>query len=388
MENIFKEGILVLLMLGLFSCTGKKKEAIKSEPDVTKEVIKLNDISDIILPEGFKIEVYAEGVEDARSMVLGDQGTLFVGSRNAKSVYAVVDRDKDQIADTVIVIASGLHQPNGVAIRKGALYVAEIERVTVYDDIENRLFDVPEPKVLYDDYSENEYHGWRYIAFGPDDKLYVPIGATCNSCENEDENFATITRMNPDGSGREIFAKGVRNSVGMTWHPETGDMWFTDNGRDMLGDNFPPCELNKAAKAGMHFGFPYCHGGDISDPDLGLKFSCGDFTAPARKLGPHVAPLGLKFYTGEMFPKEYHGDILIPEHGSWNRTKKIGYRIMRVKIKDNKAVSYDVFAEGWLNESEQEAWGRPVDLLVMPDGSLLVSDDKGGRIFRISYKTK
>ncbi|MEP3387544.1 MAG: PQQ-dependent sugar dehydrogenase, partial [Reichenbachiella sp.] len=210
-------------------------------------------------------------------------------------------------------------------------------------------------------------------------------GAPCNICESKKEVYASITRMNKDGSGFEIFAHGVRNTVGFTWHPETGDMWFTDNGRDMMGDNMPPCELNHAPKMGMHFGYPYCHGGDIADPTHGGAYSCTEFTAPAQKLGPHVAPLGLKFYTGDMFPEEYKNDIFIAEHGSWNRSNKIGYRVMRVKLEDGKAVDYQPFAFGWLDEEEQEAFGRPVDVLVMPDGAMLVSDDRAGVIYRISY---
>lgn len=191
--------------------------------------------------------------------------------------------------------------------------------------------------------------------------------------------------MDPDGSNREIFAKGVRNTVGFTWHPETNEMWFTDNGRDMLGNELPPCELNRVTSIGQHFGYPYCHGGDIADPQFGSKFPCSDFIKPARKLGPHVAPLGLKFYQGDLFPDDYQGDLFIAEHGSWNRDRKIGYRVMRVKVVDNRAVSYDPFAYGWLDEDAQEAFGRPVDVIVMPDGSLLVSDDSANAIYRITY---
>jgi glucose/arabinose dehydrogenase len=238
-----------------------------------------------------------------------------------------------------------------------------------------------------DKYPTEGHHGWKYIAFGPDGKLYVPVGAPCNICLSDDAVYASVTRINADGSGREIFASGVRNSVGFAWHPETKEMWFTDNGRDMLGENSPPCELNRAPRAGLHFGYPFCHGGTIKDPEFGSKRPCGDFTVPAQNLGPHVAPLGLKFYTGNQFPAEYKNQLFIAEHGSWNRSKKIGYRVSLVKVKDNTtATSYETFASGWLDESTDNAWGRPVDVLVMADGSLLVSDDHAGVIYRIVYK--
>jgi len=276
--------------------------------------------------------------------------------------------------------------PNGVAFYKGDLYVAEVDKLWLFKNIENNLDNPGEPILIYDNYPKDKHHGWKFIAFGPDDKLYVPVGAPCNICESKDEIYASITRMDPDGSNREVFAHGVRNTVGFTWHPQTGEMWFTDNGRDMLGDNIPPCELNRAIKIGQNFGYPYCHGGDIGDPEFGAKFPCSDFVFPARNLGPHVAPLGLKFYTGNMFPDEFKGDLFIAEHGSWNRSKKIGYRITRVKIDNNKAISYEPFIYGWLDEEEQEAWGRPVDVLILKDGSMLISDDKADVIYRVSYK--
>ena len=214
----------------------------------------------------------------------------------------------------------------------------------------------------------------------------MPVGAPCNICESKDEVFASITRINPDGSGREIFAKGVRNSVGFTWHPDTKELWFTDNGRDMLGDNIPSCELNYAPKAGMHFGYPYCHEGSVKDPEFGNKRPCSDFIAPADKLGPHVAPLGLKFYTGSLFPSQYKNQLFVALHGSWNRSKKSGYTLNLVKVANNKVSGHEVFASGWLDEAAQKAWGRPVDVLVLPDGSMLVSDDQANVIYRIAYK--
>jgi glucose/arabinose dehydrogenase len=237
--------------------------------------------------------------------------------------------------------------------------------------------------VVNDQFPSDRHHGWKYIAFDPDGMLYVPVGAPCNVCEKADERYATIMKMRPDGSHLEVFARGIRNSVGFDWHPESGELWFTNNGRDWMGDDLPPDTLHHAPEKGLHFGFPYCHGGDIPDPKYGKKRNCNEFTPPAMNLDPHVAALGMKFYTGGMFPKEYRNQIFIAEHGSWNRTVPIGYRITLVRLKGNRAVSYEVFAEGWLQG--EKAWGRPVDILVMPDGALLVSDDRAGAIYRISY---
>ena len=336
------------------------------------------------LPDGFRIAVYADEIPNARSMTLGEKGTVFVGTRRAGCVYAVRDEDGDGHAEKIWTIAEDLDVPCGVAFRKGALYVAEISRILRYDEIESRLDDPPEPVVVYDGLPEETHHGWKFIAFGPDGKLYVPVGAPGNIVLREDdERFASIMRMNPDGTDREVFAHGVRNTVGFDWHPKTRELWFTDNGRDMMGDDIPPDELNHAPKPGLHFGFPFVHGTGVRDPEFGAKTKRKDFTAPARDLGPHVAALGMRFYTGTMFPEDYRGRIFIAEHGSWNRSTPIGYRVMTVKLEDGKAVSYEVFAEGWLGR--RKAWGRPVDVQVMPDGSLLLSDDRAGVIYRITY---
>lgn len=340
----------------------------------------------IVLPPGFTIRLYAAPVPDARSMTLGVQGTLFVGTRTEGKVYAVVDQDGDQTADEVLTIARGLRMPNGVAFRDGALYVAEVSRILRFDDIERRLHNPPRPVVVYDGLPRDRWHGWKFIRFGPDDHLYVPVGAPCNVCLQPDERYASILRLRPDGTERTIFAKGVRNTVGFDWHPETRALWFTDNGRDWLGEDTPPDELNVAPRAGLHFGFPYCHGTAIPDPEFGKERGCEEFTPPVRELGPHVAALGMRFYTGTMFPPTYRGHIFIAEHGSWNRRTPIGYRVMLVRLENNRAVSYDVFAAGWLQGGE--AWGRPVDVLVMPDGALLVSDDEAGVIYRISYQPR
>ena len=347
----------------------------------------------IVLPDGFKIEIYASDVENARSMTVSPSGTVFVGNRKSDNVFALIDENKDGKVDKKYLITDKLkNMPNGVAFHEGDLYVAEVNKIWVFKDIENKLklidengFYPEDPILITDDFPSDKHHGWKYIAIGPDNKLYVPVGAPCNICESRDEIYSTITRMDLDGSNREIYVRGVRNTVGFTWNKETGEMWFTDNGRDMLGDNYPPCELNKVTKPDQHYGYPYCHGGDISDPEFGSKYACEDFIKPMQNLGPHVAPLGLKFYDGDMFPEEYKGDIFIAEHGSWNRTKKIGYRITRVKIKDNKSVGYEPFISGWLEKDINDAWGRPVDVVILEDGSMLISDDYASVIYRVTY---
>jgi glucose/arabinose dehydrogenase len=331
----------------------------------------------IELPPGFHITLYAGNVPGARSIALSPNGTLFVGTRGDK-VYAVLPGSRQ-----VITIAKGLNMPNGVAFHDGALYVAEVSRVLRFDEIEANLRNPPKPVVVYDRFPTETHHGWKFIRFGPDGMLYVPVGAPCNICKPDPARYAAIFRMRPDGTGLEQFARGVRNTVGFDWDPRTHELWFTDNGRDWLGNNSPPDELNHAPRQGMNFGYPYCHGKAISDPEFGGEHACGEFTPPAMELGPHVASLGMRFYTGTMFPAAYRNQIFVAEHGSWNRFPPDGYRIALVRLRDNRAISYEVFARGWLQGLT--AWGRPVDLQVMPDGALLVSDDKAGAIYRISY---
>ncbi len=342
-------------------------------------------LTTIRLPPGFKIEIFAEGVANARQMALSPKGILYVGSRQQGDVHAVVDADRDGRAERVVKIASGLLMPSGVAFRDGALYVAEVNRVLRYDGIDGRLAEPPEPAVVTSALPSERHHGWKFIAFGPDGKLYVPIGAPCNICP-EGRPFASIARLAPDGSGLELYAEGVRNTVGFDWHPATGELWFTDNGRDWLGDDVPPDELNRAYRQGLHFGFPYCHGGDLPDPDFGKDRKCSEFEPPAMNLGPHVAAIGMRFYTGSQFPAAYRNQIFIAEHGSWNRSQPIGYRITLVRLAADgkRAVAYETFAEGWL-KADGRPWGRPADVLVTPDGSLLVSDDLAGVIYRIRY---
>ncbi len=331
----------------------------------------------IRLPPGFDIGLYAR-VPGARSLALGDKGTVFVGTRGDK-VYAVR-------GGKVYTLASGLDTPNGVAFRDGALFVAEISRILRFDGIESRLSKPPAPRVVYDRLPADGHHGWKFIRFGPDGLLYVPVGAPCNICEPDPARYAAIFRLGPDGSGFEQYARGVRNTVGFDWEPKSGGLWFTDNGRDWLGNNAPPDELNHAPRPGLHFGYPYCHGKAIRDPEFGGKRACTGFTPPAMELGPHVAALGMRFYTGSLFPAAYRNQIFIAEHGSWNRVPPLGYRITLVRLGEGKAISYETFADGWLQGAV--AWGRPVDLLEMPDGSLLVSDDKAGAIYRIGYRGK
>ncbi|GMU21882.1 MAG: gluconolaconase [Phycisphaerae bacterium] len=337
----------------------------------------------IRLPEGFRIDAYSSHVPGARSMTLGEKGTLFVGTRREGKVYAVLDQDNDGRAERVITLASGLKQPNGVAFREGDLYVAETTRILRFEDIESQLERPPRPFVVSRQFPEQDSHEWKFIAFGPDDLLYVPVGAPCNACIRREQIYASITRMKSSGGEPEIFADGVRNTVGFDWHPETKELWFTENGRDWLGDNRPPDELNRAPRAGMHFGYPYCFGESSPDPEYNRGRDCDRFTPPVLELPAHVAALGMRFYTGRMFPKEYRHQIFIAEHGSWNRSTPIGYRVSLARIDADKQAKYEVFAEGWLQGSE--AWGRPVDVQVAPDGALLVSDDKAGAIYRISH---
>ena len=340
------------------------------------------DLASIRLPDGFSISYFAKGVKNARSLSVGPDGIVFVGTRRAGLVHAVVDADGDGRSERTVTIAKGLNMPNGVAYREGSLYVAEVGRILRYDGIAGRLDDPPEPVVVTDAFPDDRSHGWKFIRFSPGGRLFVPVGAPCNVCD-EGDPYASIMSMNPDGGDLAIYARGVRNSVGFDWDPATGVLWFTDNGRDSLGDDVPPDELNRAPRDGMHFGYPWCHGGDLVDPDIGEGRSCADYEPPARRLGPHVAAIGMRFYDGAMFPERYRGQIFIAEHGSWDRSEKIGYRVTLVTHDGERGLTYEPFAEGWLKG--QSAWGRPADVAVLPDGSLLVSDDSADAIYRIAY---
>lgn len=377
--------LIVLAAFILFSCSpSTEREDFNDELTSTFGFLEA--------PAGFEVEVFASGVEGARQMAISPSGIIYVGTRrtgeNGK-VYAIIDEDNDYKADSVKVIASGLRMPNGVAFRGNDLYVAEVSNIWRFEDIDNQMDQNPEPTLVNGDFPTESSHGWKYIAFGPDDKLYVPVGAPCNVCNREEENpiYASLTRMNPDGSNREIIAHGIRNTVGFTWHPETGNLWFTDNGRDWMGDDIPPCELNEITEEGAHFGFPYLHGNDIWDPEFGASQEAQqmDFILPKQELGPHVAPLDVMFYTGDMFPEKYKNQALIAEHGSWNRSEKIGYQISIVTF-DNQgnATSYQPFIKGWL-QGEEDVRGRPVAFLQLEDGSVLISDDQEGIIYRVTY---
>jgi glucose/arabinose dehydrogenase len=337
-------------------------------------------IGQLKMPKGFKLEVYISGIANARSLRIGDKGTVFVSNRQLDKVYAVVDRNGKRDAK---VIASGLDRPNGLAFHNGTLYIGEGTKISKLEKIEDRLDNPGKPVVIYSDLPNHQSHGWKFIAIGPDNKLYINVGAPCNICEPPAEN-AQIRRINLDGSGAEVFARGVRNSVGFDSHPLTKDLYFTDNGRDWLSEDLPEDELNRVTKVGQHFGFPYCHQGNFTDREMGWGRSCDEFTPPVALLGPHSAALGMRFYTGNMFPREYRNALFIARHGSWNRTRKIGGDIVVAKLNvDGTIKSVQPFITGFLNNNEY--WGRPVDVHVMKDGSMLISDDFAGAIYRVTY---
>ena len=348
-------------------------------PPIATPVDKL-PLPQMQLPKGFRAEVYASGIANARTLRLTERGTLFVSNRVLDKVYAVVDRNGKR---EVKVIASGLDRPNGLVFHNGTLYIAEGTRITKLEKIEDNLDNPPQPVVVYSDLPNTSSHGWRYMGLGPDGKLYINVGAPCNICEPPETN-AQIRRINLDGSGAEVFARGVRNSVGFDWHPITKDFYFTDNGRDWLSEDLPEDELNRVTKVGQHFGFPYCHQGNFTDRDVGWGRSCNEFTPPVALIGPHSAALGMRFYTGNMFPREYRNAIFIARHGSWNRTKKIGGDIIVAKLNvDGTVKSVEPFITGFLHNNEY--WGRPVDVHVMKDGSMLISDDYTGAVYRVTY---
>ena len=375
---------MLFINLAFTSCKpAEKNKAITVNTD-TNALYKKYHLDKIKLPPGFSINVYAE-VPDARSLALSPSGILYVGNKSGDKVYAVKDENKDGTADKIYTVASGLKTPNGVAFKDGNLFIATVSTILRIDNPEANLAAPPRPVFVYSGYPSDEHHGWKFIAFGPDGKLYVPVGAPCNICERDNPVYSSITRINADGTNMEVFAKGIRNSVGFAWHPISRQLWFTENGRDNLGNDVPGDELNTAPAGGMHFGFPYCHQGNIPDPEYGKGKNCSDYTSPIQVLGPHVAALGMRFYTANNFPAEYHNQVFIAEHGSWNRSEAIGYRVTLVKLDSTgKSLSYTNFAEGWL-QPDGKVLGRPVDVQVMADGSLLVSDDYAGVVYRIVY---
>jgi glucose/arabinose dehydrogenase len=339
------------------------------------------------VPPGFKVEVWAEGVPEARSLALGDNGTVFVGNRNLKDVYAIVDRGGKR---EVKKILTGLNAPNGVAFHKGTLYVAERGRITAYEGIEGKLDNPPAARVVIDnlDPSNQPGHFWKFLAMGPDGKLYFNIGAPGNIVMPAYYQ-ASVNRVDPQTGVMERVAQGVRNSVGFDWDPKTKQLWFTNHGRDWVSDDMPNDTLHRVSAKGMNFGYPFCHQGDFLDPDFGKGRTCKEFDQPMAKLGPHIAPLGMRFYNGTMFPAEYRGNIFIAMHGSWNKTSKIGYNVTRVILDEKGGVAkMEPFLEGFLTDPKADPpmWGRPVDVMVMRDGAMLLSDDYNGIIYRVSYK--
>jgi len=358
---------------------GAKKLAPVPGPPLAIAADKL-PVDKIKLPKGFKLEVYAAGVAGARSLRLGDKGTVFVSTWQRNKLYAIVDKDGKREVKT---LAEGLDWPNGIAFKDGTLYLAEQSKISAYANIEDNLDKLPAPKLVYDDLPKDKAHGWKFIGIGPDNKLYVPVGQPGNNVARDDAH-AQIRRMNLDGTGVEVIARGVRNTVGFDWNPVDKTLYFSDNGRDWLSENVPQDELNRITKVGQDFGSPYCYQGDFLDPEFGWGHSCDEFVKPVALTGPHAAGLGLRFYTGSMFPAEYKNQIFLARHGSWNRSTKFGADIAIIKLnKDGSVKSVAPFLSGFIENNTY--LGRPVDVLVMKDGSLLFSDDWNGAVWRISY---
>ena len=372
---------------------GRTEEHSKSTlhpfaPHMTGRSHKELPVDKLKVPAGFKVEVWTDGVPEARSLALGDKGTVFVSNRNLSNVYAIIDKGGAREVKTIL---KGLKSPNGIVFDKGTLYVAERHRITRYDGVEDKLDNVGEGKVVVDNLDPNNQpgHFWKFLALGPDGKLYFNIGSPQN-ITMPTYNEAAIIRVDPKTGALENYAQGVRNTVGMTFHPTTKALWFTDHGRDWLGNDMPSDELNVAVKKGEHFGFPYCHQGDFLDPIYGKNRSCAEFKPPVLKMGSHIAPMGLRFYTGNMFPAAYKNSMLIAQHGSWNRDPKQGYNVIRVSVDAKGMAKSEPFLEGFLQDDKADPpmWGRPVDVLQMKDGSVLVSDDYNGIIYRVSYAKK
>ncbi len=350
-------------------------------------VLQASPATQIKLPDPkFKMEVFAEGLDTPRTLARADDGTVFVGTRSDK-IYAIRLDEKERKAAEIKVLYSGLNAPNGVVVHKNTLYFAEIHQIYKVENVSwKTLNSVKLPKPFYTELLNNPHHGYRVLAVGPDEKLYFGLGVPCNVCVPP-KNYGSLARISLDGKKFEIIAEGIRNSVGFDWDPVSKLLWFSDNGRDWLGDNLPPCELNQISKPGQHFGFPYCHGGMVADPEFSSSDpkACEKYEAPQVKLGAHVAPLGIHFYRGKQFPEHYRNALFVAEHGSWNRSAPVGYRIAVATFDSNRKVTkYEAFTEGWLAR-DRHVLARPVGFLELPDGSLLVTDDFGGKIFRISY---
>jgi glucose/arabinose dehydrogenase len=332
------------------------------------------------VPKGFNLELYASGMPNARSLALGSKGTVFVGSRLQDKVYAITNKNGKHEAK---VLVSGLYRPNGVAFKDGTLYIAELSQISKIDNVEDKLDSSPKPVVIYNDLPKDEAHGWKFLAIGPDNKLYVEVGQPGNNVLH-DKDHGQLRRLNLDGSGAEVIAFGVRHSVGFDWNPTTKELYFSDNGRDWMSEDVPEDKLNRLTKVGQDFGAPYCYQGNIPDPEFGWGHSCSEFVPPILLTGPHSAGLGLRFYTGSMFPAKYKNAIFLARHGSWNRTKKFGGDILVVYLnKDGTVKSSEVFLTGFLQNNNYI--GRPVDVMNMPDGSMLISDDWNGAVYRLTY---
>lgn len=370
--KLFNQFLISTTLLGVLSVTQAQTE---NKPAILEQ---------LKVPKGFAISLFADNVANARTLALGDDGTVFVGTRKAGNVYALQDLNHDGKADKQYTLASGLTMPNGVAYKDGALYVAELNRIIRFDNIEQQLAAPAKPVVIYDQFPEAMRHGWKYLRFGPDNRLYTAVGAPCNICEPDQAIFSSLVRLKADGTNLEILARGIRNTVGFDWQPKTNYLYFTENGRDQLGDDIPADELNKWTQKGQHYGYPYCHQGDLLDSEYGKGKDCKDYVKPEWKFKAHMAPLGMRFYRGQQFPKAYQEQLFVAQHGSWNRTIPHGYRVVLLSFEQGKVVSEQVVLEGWLGK-EGKAIGRPVDILELKDGSLLISDDLAGVIYRLSY---
>lgn len=377
-----KDMVCIFMKKIMFTLLLFNTSLVFAQPNTYQELIK-----QLHIPEGFSLSVYADNLPGARSLALGDNGVVFVGTGREGEVYAIQDSDADGLADKRYVIATKLLMPNGVAYKDGTLYVAEVNRISRYEHILDNLNHPPKPVVIYDQLPSDPHHGWKYLRFGPDNKLYTAVGAPCNICKPEEAIYTSLVRLNADGGHFEILAVGIRNTVGFDWQPNTNMLFFTDNGRDYLGDDTPADELNRWLIPGEHFGFPYYHAGDIADPDILTDKKAQQFSAPAWKFKAHVAPLGARFYRGDQFPPQYKNQLFVAQHGSWNRSKPDGYRIALVKFEQDQPVAEEVFIDGWLDK-EDKVLGRPVDVLEMPDGSLLISDDQLGVIYQVKYTGK
>jgi glucose/arabinose dehydrogenase len=370
-------------LIGRPSTEAAMKLAPVAAPPIPATADKLATVpGKLKLAKGFNIELYAGQVPNARSMRQGDKGTVFVGSRLQDKVHYIVEKDGKR---DVKVLVSGLYRPNGLAYKDGTLYIAELSQVSKIEKVEDNLDKSPKPTVIYSDLPKDEAHGWKFIGIGPDNKLYVPVGQPCNNCLPPDTH-AQIRRINLDGSGAEVFARGVRNTVGFDWHPVSKELYFTDNGRDWASEDVPEDELNRAHKAGLHFGSPFCYQGDFPDPEFGWGHSCSEFEPPVLKTGPHSASLGMRFYPGGgMFPAKYKNAAFIARHGSWNRSKKFGGDILAVFFNPNGTVkSTEVVISGFIGPDNNYI-GRPCDVLFLKDGSMLIADDFNGAVWRVTY---